>query len=338
LARVRKLRDWLKLAVANVLKQTPTLQEQDLLSIFHVPFVDYARGDGLAIGPQQENMWSEAHLLEPLPGWVSCYRGLWGVYVHDPISGENAPSGPMYNRDGSVRQAWYDPLGWAGLDKVPTPGEAVLRLRARLAQMEKQCQQTQSAIVAKSEELLGLGVQADALREQPHLKDMYAETQAQIYAISEEVDGLRARMAQNDILCESLTLHLAQLEAGERPPVHAHLRHPHFPSSAKELQVGRLAEGWAAVSVGLILVGFVLLIVFARQYLALGLGAMVAVVLAVEAISRRQLRLFVTRVTVALASFCGLILIYDFFWALVVLIVFVIGGYLMIENLRELRT
>ena len=52
---------------------------------------------------------------------VSGYRGFWGVNVNDPLGGENAPSGPMYNRDGSVRSSWYDPVGWAGLDKVPTP-------------------------------------------------------------------------------------------------------------------------------------------------------------------------------------------------------------------------
>jgi hypothetical protein len=42
---------------------------------------------------------------------------MWGLYAQDPISGENAPAGPMYNRDGSVRAGWYDPLGFAELDK-----------------------------------------------------------------------------------------------------------------------------------------------------------------------------------------------------------------------------
>jgi len=35
--------------------------------------------------------------------WVSQYRGLWGLFARDPISGENAPAGPMYNRRFAAR-------------------------------------------------------------------------------------------------------------------------------------------------------------------------------------------------------------------------------------------
>ena len=87
---------------------------------FRIPFVDFARGDGTSIGPGQEHEWSPVLIDESVP-WVSKYRGLWGLYAHDPISGENAPAGPMYNRGGSPRGSWYDPLGFAGLDKEPPP-------------------------------------------------------------------------------------------------------------------------------------------------------------------------------------------------------------------------
>ena len=336
LARIRKVLDRINLAVSSLLKQRPTGQKQDALSIFHVPFVDYARGDGLSIGSGQVKTWTEARLLDPPPGWVKYYRGLWGVYVRDPISGENAPAGPMYDRDGSVRRAWYDPVGWAGLDKVPTPGQALAKLQAQLAQIEARCRLAQDDIKEKSERLVNLGVQADALREHTHLKEMYAETQSYIYVLSHEIDELRAQIAQDRILCESLSLYAARLESGERSPVHAHLHHPHYPSSMKELRVGQLAEGWAAISVGLMMVGFVTLVVFARHYLAVGVGVLLAFVFAVEATFRRQFHLFVSRITAALAVFAALVLIYDFFWTLVILIVLLAGGYLMVENLREL--
>ena len=105
---------------------------QPQVNPFHVPFVDFARGDGLRIGPDGPLSWSPVLVDESTP-WVSQYRGLWGLFARDPISGENAPAGPMYNRDGSPRGSWYDPLGFAGLDKVPPPPLAMLMLEAGLS-------------------------------------------------------------------------------------------------------------------------------------------------------------------------------------------------------------
>src|SRR5829696_7032651 len=66
----------------------------------HIPFVDYARGDGLSIGAGCDRRWDPPRLmLDPPPRWVSGYRGLWGLYARDPFEGEDAPAGPMYNRD-----------------------------------------------------------------------------------------------------------------------------------------------------------------------------------------------------------------------------------------------
>ena len=35
-------------------------------NIFRIPFVDYARGDGLSIGPGQEKEWAQPHVLCPV--------------------------------------------------------------------------------------------------------------------------------------------------------------------------------------------------------------------------------------------------------------------------------
>ena len=64
------------------------------------------------------------------------YRGLWGLYAQDPISGENAPAGPMYDRDGSPRPSWYDPLGFAGLDRVPPPPREIDALEREQRRLE----------------------------------------------------------------------------------------------------------------------------------------------------------------------------------------------------------
>ena len=63
--------------------------------------------------------------------WVNEYRGLWGLDTHDPFGGERAPAGPKYERTGSIRLSWYDPLGFAGLDKVVPPPELAPELETR---------------------------------------------------------------------------------------------------------------------------------------------------------------------------------------------------------------
>ena len=68
--------------------------------------------------------------------WVDRYRGLWGLDTGDRFAGERAPAGPKYTRTGSVRQSWADPLGFAGLDKVPPPSQAAAVLEQRIREIE----------------------------------------------------------------------------------------------------------------------------------------------------------------------------------------------------------
>src|SRR5262249_33310912 len=109
--------------------------EREVSALFSVPFIDYARGDGLRIGPGQAHWWSPIVLTDET-AWAESYRGLWGVDPRDPSGGERAPSGPKFNRDGSVRTSWYDPLGWAGLSKVSPPNRSLLQLERAIEQLQ----------------------------------------------------------------------------------------------------------------------------------------------------------------------------------------------------------
>jgi len=84
------------------------------------------------------------------------------------------------------------------------------------------------------------------------------------------------------------------------------------------------------------MMGVVALIILAREYLAVGLVALIALIVAIEAGFRRRLRQFITSVTIALAVLATLIVLYEFFWSVVVIAVLLAGGYLMADNLREL--
>ncbi|MDX1688173.1 MAG: hypothetical protein R3248_09345 [Candidatus Promineifilaceae bacterium] len=305
-------------------------------NLFRIPFVDYARGDGVAIGPGQERQWGRPGLLSPAPDWARYYRGLWGLYARDPFSGENAPAGPRYNRDGTVRRSWYDPLGWAGLDKVPPPDEALRHVLARRAEVDVRRQELEEAIEEKSEALVELGIEARAMRGRPHLQRPFAERQQQIDALAEELDGLRAELTENESLLRALDLYAGRLRAGLRGPLRAHITRPHRPASDVSLRFARFAEVWAAVSISVGLITFVLLFLFAPEYLLYGLALLVAVFFFVEAGFRRQLPALITGLTVTLSVIASLVLLYEFFWEIVVAAVVTAGAYLMWGNLREL--
>ncbi|MCI0397435.1 MAG: hypothetical protein L0332_20525 [Chloroflexi bacterium] len=306
-------------------------------SIFRVPFVDYARGDGLAIGPGQEREWDEPQLLDPPPGWVSQYRGLWGLFARDPFSGENAPAGPMYNRDGTVRHAWYDPLGWAGLDKVPPPNQRAIFIQRQREEIESRRADLAGKIEVLSQELRGLGVELAGMQGLPHLRQAQERQQKQIAAVSTSLNGLQAQLAADEALLEAINLYAARVQAGERTPLRAHIRRAHHPTSAESLRLNRFAEFWAAVSVGVMMVSFILLVLFARGYLLFGLAAAISLMVFIEASFRRRVTRFITSVTIGLAVVSAFVLLFEFFWTVVVVAVLAAGSYTMWENIRELR-
>ena len=306
-------------------------------NVFRIPFVDYARGDGVSIGPGQDKDWGAPQLLDPAPAWALNYRGLWGLYARDPIAGENAPAGPIYNRDGTMRRSWYDPLGWAGLDKVPPPDEMLARVRQRRAEVKARRAALAQTIAEKNQALVNLGVEAAATVGRPHLKKMNTGQAEQITRLSRELNQMRAQLAGDEALEEALDLYAAQLQAGERGPRRAHIHRARHPATDAGLHIGRLAELWAAISIGLMMVGFIFLVLFARRYLLFGLTGLLSLIIFVEAGFRRQLPQLITSVTLALAIITALVLLFEFFWEIVVLAVLATGVYIMWENLQELR-
>ncbi len=148
LAILVNLADFFERIWITTLKHAGVRKKVSDFNVFRIPFVDYARGDGISIGGDEDCGWQLTKIDESIP-WVVNYRGLWGLYAQDPIAGENAPAGPMYNRDGSVRRAWYDPLGWSGLDKVPPTPLAQTVLTEQRIQLLSRCQEIKNLIDQK---------------------------------------------------------------------------------------------------------------------------------------------------------------------------------------------
>lgn len=312
------------------------------LELFKIPFVDYARGDGIGIGPAHLHDWSPV-LVDPSPAWVTRFRGLWGFFARDPAAGENAPSGPMYNRDGTVRRAWYDPVGWAGLDDVPPPGREVGVVRSAVGDLETRQAELDRAIANDARELEALGAEIAAVRGQHHLHARLTSLDMRVQAARAEAYTRRRERAQNEVLLEALAARLARLQQRDPDAVtlpeerRAHIQRLARPASAADLRLRAVLEVWAATSIGLLLVGMVALAVAAPQHLFDGALALVGTLVVVEAVFQRRLARLVSTVAVGLAIVSVVVLVYDLFWQLLVIGVLAAGLFVLWENIRELR-
>jgi hypothetical protein len=302
---------------------------------FRIPFVDYARGNGVSIGPGKEHEWSPQVIDENTP-WVSQYRGLWGLYARDPISGENAPAGPMYNRDGSPRGAWYDPLGFVGLDKVPPPPQSLRLLEADCAEIAARQEELERLIPQKADALQGLGVKLKGMEDNPHLARQYAALEKKIAVLAEEVKGLRRERSENAALLQGLLFRLEQLRSGQTGDPRAHIRHLAVPVKTVQARFGHATETWAAISLSLMLFAIAVLVFFAPGYLWAGLAVILILFVVLESILRGAFIITVARITLVLAMIAALILFFHFWKYVTVGVLLAMGVYLLFERLREL--
>ena len=302
---------------------------------FRIPFVDYARGDGVSIGAGQPLDWSPVLVDESTP-WVRSFRGLWGLFARDPISGENAPAGPMYNRDGTPRGAWYDPLGFAGLDRVPPPPVALRLLRQNVEQLEARQTELERLISEKTLQLQALGTKQRSMEGNPHLAKQYVLLARIVSDLAAEVRGLRRERTENTALLEGLSENLERLQAGLQEQPRAHIRHLAVPAKTTQMRFDRAAETWAAVSLSLLLIAVGLLIFLTPQFAGLGLIIVLTLFVLIESVLRGALVETVGRITVLLALVSAVILFLTF-WKLILVAGLVgTGLFLLVQRIREL--
>ena len=307
---------------------------------FAIPFVDYARGDGVAIGAGHELTWRLDPIADDTP-WVRHYRGLWGLDTHDPFGGERAPAGPRYERTGTTRRSWTDPLGWVGLDGVPaTPVEEEQHLRSRIAEIDDDLAGLEEQVVAERAAVRGLVAQIRSLGAAADSRALRRERTAERERRERELAALRTRCSA---LVEERAAHEAYL-AGPREPAapDAHLRHPHLPYAAQTDVRSRFLRVWAAVSTPVLVLGFVGLLVRPTAPVLVGFLTFLVVFGVVEAIGRRRVLAFAT-VLGALAlwmlAVAGLILALLSSWHLVLGgLLAVVALVLLVVNVRELRS
>jgi hypothetical protein len=304
-----------------------------------IPFVDYARGDGIAIGPGQDARWT-AVLIDDETPWIRDYRGLWGLDTRDRFGGERAPSGPRYERDGAVRTAWANPLGWAGLLKVPPRDHDVARaLAERVAALERELGELDASIEDERAALRGLRAQARSLETHDYARALAARRQDEVDMREE---ALNQTIAARTALAEERRAHLATLRRPIPPePPQAHIRRPHQPHVEEQQRRTRFLRLWAAVSTPLLL-GCVIVVLLAPPLAWISTIAVLAVAFAaVEAIARRRLLSFLASmllVIAVVALIVGFIVLFLKHWRIAIsLLVGAAALSLLLGNLRAVR-
>jgi hypothetical protein len=305
-------------------------------SPFRAPFIDFARGDGLSIGAGQEREWTPNPISETTP-WVADYRGLWGLYAQDPISGENAPAGPRYNRDGSPRPSWFDPLGFAELDKLPPPPLELELLESECAALAARQDEIEALISKRAAALQQLGIRLESMEGQPHLAVQHEKLAREVAGLAAQLKSLRGEHSENEAVLEGMTRRLERLRAGRRDDPRAHIQNAAQPVPPAQMRFGRAAEIWAAVSLSLLLVGVVALIQFAPDDAWGGAFVLLIALVVGESVLRATFVRTVNRVAVVLALVATVILLLHFWKAVLIGGLVALAAFLLLQRLRELR-
>jgi hypothetical protein len=312
---------------SRLLRGSRGRHEQRMLPI---AFVDFARGDGLQIGPGCDRTWSPV-LLDETQTWVSSYRGLWGLSVEDPFEGEDAPAGPMFNRDGTVRRSWADPVAFAELDTVPPPSQELELLSKREAVILTRGAELEGAIPDLERRLAAAGA------EKSHLVNAPSPTSTdELTQLRSELTALYDERAQGVLRLGALRQRGEVLRGGHDDPPQAHLRRVATPAPAGASVVGRLLEAWAAISIGLLLLALVTVLLLAPDFGLLAACAVIAAFVFVESVLQRGVTDLIVTSTRIMAFAAGVVLAVAYWQPAVIATAIAAGLFVIRENVAEL--
>jgi hypothetical protein len=301
-----------------------------------VPFIDYARGDGVTIGPDATSTWTPI-LIDDATPWVDGFRGLFGLDTYDRFGGERAPAGPKYGRNGLVRMSWNDPLGFGGLAKVAPPSRQPDELRKRIEERGERLREIDAEIATRSDSLPGLELETRGLAADGAMASLHEARAAELATETAKLAALRKERAATDDSRLALERELGRVEAGDYGDPRGHLKHPHRPVPETSVRYGRIVEFWSAVSVGILLLAIVGLV---SLRLVPWWGALLIAFsgyVVLESAFRRQLTLLTLRVELTLAIIGAAILIWEGMFIIVIAAIAALALVIVLDNVRELR-
>jgi hypothetical protein len=296
-------------------------------------YVDYKRGDGVQIGPGTPRGWTPV-LITAETSWVRDFSGLWGLDTDDPFGGERAPAGPRYERNGTIRPSWADPVGRAGLAKVPATAVDYYRaVEDRLAASQQRRAALTAELGAHEAVMQQLSVTVSALP--PMLGCNRRAGIGAVRALREqEAASAELRAARRAVVIEHEHLSRARHEPPPVAGVHAHLRRRALPNVDTDRPPGLLLRFWTEVSLSALLALAGSALVFGTiSSIRVGVAS-VLIVMTVEAVLRRRVVGFVLGVGVLVAIAGIVFLLVTSLRAAVGVLLLVAALALLIANLR----
>jgi hypothetical protein len=260
-----------------------------------IPFVDYARGDGDAVGPGAPRPWTPVVIGEHTD-WVREFRGLWGLDTRDRFGGERAPAGPRFERSGAVRRSWADPLGWAGLQKVPpSTAESRALLEQRIVDIDVELVEVEAHVARQRHDLRRLAAESTSMAHHTGLAAAALEREARMRAAEHDLLGLTSRRST---LRAERDAHVDTIERPPPPPdPQAHLHHKSVPAGQRDRERIRFLRIWSAISVPLLFAAAAWLLIDHSWGVVFSLSLLTVVFLAVEAVARGRLLGFLMTLT-----------------------------------------
>lgn len=316
----------------------PWSRRRPSAAAFALPFLDYLRGDGPAVGPGRAVGW-EVVVIDDTTPWVRDYQGLWGLDTLDVFGGERAPAGPRYERGGAVRRSWADPLGWAGLQKVPSREEDHLAaLAARLAELTAEVERLDVTVAAERAALRVLAAEVRSLDGRADLRASHTLRREELDRRERELLATVARQAR---LATEVEVHRDHLVHPVAEAPDAHLRAVTAVSPRATVRRPRFLKVWAAVSTPLLVLTIVVLLTAPPLAFLTSAALFAGLFLGVEAAARGRLLAFLgglalTGLTLGAVAVLAVGLLRS--WQAVLAVVLTLAAVaLFAVNLRELR-
>ncbi|MCI0710452.1 MAG: hypothetical protein L0154_09850, partial [Chloroflexi bacterium] len=136
---------------------------------------------------------------------------------------------------------------------------------------------------------------------------------------------------------EATRVYLEDVRAGYIGDPQAHVTQKYTPQTPDEINQNTLLESWSALSAGLLLIGFALLLFLEPAQFFIGTAALMLGFGVIEASLRRRLQELLLSISVILAVMTSFVLIYEFFWELLSAVVVGVALLIIVTNWRELR-
>jgi hypothetical protein len=183
-----------------------------------------------------------------------------------------------------------------------------------------------------------LGTRVEASRRAGRSEAITVGAEAERAAAVEELTVLRQQAEDLRVTIADTDAELARAERGDVGDPRAHLRFVAHPQDPGLTRRSWILDVWSAVGIAAAVVLLGALLVVDTHWWWIGLVAVLAGYVAIEALVRRRFLVLLLNVSVLLAVIAAVILVASYLPLTIAIVLLVFGVLILRDNVRELRT